>query len=114
MCVWSVRADFQLKRKSVFYTIYQTDDGPKNKINKKHSRACVVAAAIRTFVSEFVCHPVQEQILKSKVYGFLSWPIYIIYAANLAVKSFRSEILIEIVLPKTFLPLFVSYWSKTL
>jgi hypothetical protein len=31
----------------------------KVKINKKkHSRACMVAAAIRNIVSEFGCHPV--------------------------------------------------------
>jgi hypothetical protein len=56
VCVLSVRAHFQLKRKS-FFTQYTRQITVQK---KKHPRACVVATSIRTFVSEFVCHPVYK------------------------------------------------------
>jgi hypothetical protein len=50
VCVWSVRAHFQLKRKSFFTQYTRQITVPKNA--KKKLRG------LEFFVSEFVCHPV--------------------------------------------------------
>jgi hypothetical protein len=59
VCVWSVRAHFHLKRKSFFtHSPTQIKVWKNNKNNNIRANVCMVATAIRTFVSEFVCHPV--------------------------------------------------------
>jgi hypothetical protein len=50
---------FSTEAQIFIYTIYQTDNGKTKKKYIYHSRSCVVATMIRTFVSEFVCHPVE-------------------------------------------------------
>jgi hypothetical protein len=50
---------FSTEAQIFFYTIYLTDNGSKKLKKKKTFVPCVIAAVIRTFVSEFVCHPVQ-------------------------------------------------------
>jgi hypothetical protein len=61
--------------------------------NKNHSRACVGATSIRTFVSEFLCHPVRS----IKTNPTTSGPNGVVFVAdcNLKDAGFDSRVVVN-------------------